>query len=66
MVDITTDKLGVHGDDFYSELMTLHEGLSEEESHALNARLVLMMANEIGDIETLQAILKAAGELNNG
>lgn len=65
MVDVASDKLGVHGDDFYSALMEIHTGLSEEESHALNARLVLLMANQIGDVETLKAILDEAGKLND-
>jgi len=60
MVDISEDKLGVHGDDFYSALMEVHEGLSEEQSHALNARLVLIMANQISNMEILSAVLKKA------
>jgi len=60
MVDISEDKLGAHGDDFYSALMDAHEGLSEEQSHALNARLVLIMANQIGDMEILSAVLNKA------
>lgn len=54
------DKLSPNGDEFYSALMALHEGLSEAESHALNVRLVLLMANEIGDIERLEALLNKA------
>lgn len=52
--------LGTHGDDFYELLMRSHEGLSEEESHALNARLVLLMANEIGDMNVLEKLLEVA------
>ncbi|MEM9277083.1 MAG: DUF2783 domain-containing protein [Pseudomonadota bacterium] len=52
--------LGNRGDDFYELLMQTHEGLSEAESHVLNARLVLMMANEIGDINVLQNLLEAS------
>jgi len=36
-------------DDFYSSLINLHEGLSPDESLKVNAKLILMMANEIGD-----------------
>ena len=64
MNDIFDDKLGVHGDDFYGELMKAHEGLDEAQSHALNARLVLMMANQIGDIETIRLILESACKYN--
>lgn len=52
--------LGPHGDDFYEELMKAHEGFSDEESHAFNARLVLLMANKIGDMETLRTLMKSA------
>ena len=48
-------------DGFYDELIKSHEGLSEEESMAFNARLILLMANQIGDREILRAALQAAG-----
>jgi len=44
-------------DGFYEALMRAHEGIDEAASHALNARLVLLMANEIGDAERLSALL---------
>ncbi|MEC7668996.1 MAG: DUF2783 domain-containing protein [Pseudomonadota bacterium] len=47
-------------DSFYAELIATHDGLSEEESHALNARLILLLANHIGDREALTEALKAA------
>ena len=47
-------------DDFYAELLAAHEGLSTPDSHALNARLVLILANHIGERATLTAALKAA------
>ncbi len=47
-------------DDFYAALMAAHEGLSLEDSQALNARLVLLLANEIGDGERLKQLLKEA------
>ena len=52
-------------DDFYAELIDAHEGLSKEDSDALNARLILTLANHIGDREVLAEALrtaKAAGE----
>jgi hypothetical protein len=58
--DIGRDRLGAAGDDFYAALMTAHEGLSFEESAQLNARLVLILANRVGDLETLRAALEAA------
>lgn len=48
------------GDDVYAALLEAHDGLSEAESHALNARLVLLMANQIGDADTIKDLLKTA------
>lgn len=47
-------------DDFYAELLAAHEGLSKEDSDALNARLVLILSNHVGDREVLSQALKAA------
>ena len=47
-------------DGFYAELLGTHEGLTPGDSHALNARLVLILANHIGDRATLSAALAAA------
>ncbi|MDV7143639.1 DUF2783 domain-containing protein [Tropicimonas sp. TH_r6] len=47
-------------DDFYADLLAAHDGLNKAESDALNARLVLILANHIGDRETLSAALEAA------
>ena len=60
MIDLGQDHLGKYGDDFYEALIAAHAGLSEEESARLNARLVLVMANAIGDIQTLKAIIEKA------
>lgn len=50
-------------DDFYAALLDAHQGLGTEQSHALNARLVLILANEVGHFETLQRLLAAAKDL---
>lgn len=47
-------------DDFYADLLKAHEGLSKEQSDAYNARLLLVLANHIGDPEVLQDALAAA------
>jgi len=49
-------------DGFYDELLVAHEGLSEVQSEALNARLVLVLCNHIGDREVLREALEAAKE----
>jgi predicted LPLAT superfamily acyltransferase len=49
-------------DDFYDELIDLHRGLTDEQSAQLNARLILLLANHIGDMEVLRAAMVAARE----
>ena len=46
---ITTPNLSAP-DDFYEALIDAHRDLSPDASHALNARLVLLLANHIGEI----------------
>lgn len=47
-------------DGFYETLLKAHEGLSDRESAELNARLVLLLANQVGDSATLAAAIEAA------
>jgi hypothetical protein len=47
-------------DDFYEALIETHRDLNNAESHALNARLVLLLANHIGSLDVLQQALQAA------
>jgi hypothetical protein len=47
-------------DDFYEALLNAHQGLSTEQSHAMNARLVLLLANHIGSNDVLNEALKQA------
>ena len=47
-------------DDFYEALLETHQGLTLDQSHALNARLVLLLANEVGRLERLRELLAAA------
>jgi hypothetical protein len=58
--DVGQDRLGSQGDEFYAALMAAHEGLSFEESAALNARLVLVLANLVGDSKSLEQALTVA------
>lgn len=47
-------------DDFYEALIDSHRDLTEPQSHALNARLVLLLANHIGRLDVLRQALQAA------
>ena len=48
------------GDDFYEALIDTHRDLSDAQSAQLNARLILLLANHIGDIAVLREALQAA------
>ncbi len=47
-------------DNFYADLLAAHEGLEKADSDALNARLVLVLANHIGDRSILGDAINAA------
>jgi hypothetical protein len=49
-------------DDFYQALIALHRELTEEQSALVNAKLILLLANHIGDMEVLRAAMVAARE----
>jgi hypothetical protein len=49
-------------DSFYEQLLDAHEGLSNEQSQLLNARLILLLANQVGDAQVLQECIEAARE----
>jgi hypothetical protein len=44
----------------YALIIEAHSGLSEPDSARLNARLVLLLANHIGDAEVLREALAVA------
>lgn len=50
------------GDDFYEALIDTHRNLSDEQSELLNARLILLLANHIGDIGVLREAMQIARE----
>ena len=49
-----------NADDFYEALIEAHRDLSTAQSHDLNARLVLLLANHIGTLPVLREALAAA------
>ena len=49
-------------DDFYEALLDAHQGLTFEASHTLNARLVLILANQIGRQDVLVQALTVASK----
>jgi len=52
------------GDDFYEALIDTHHDLSDEQSAMVNAKLVLLLANHIGDMGVLrEAMALARGDV---
>lgn len=52
-------------DEFYEALIEAHRGLTEDESQRVNARLILLLANHIGDLAVLrQALTEAVRRLS--
>lgn len=47
-------------DKSYARLIAAHDGLTEAESHAMNARLILILMNHIGDHQVLEDALRVA------
>jgi len=62
MAELKTDLNLVSPDDFYEKLIEMHRGLSDEQSELVNARLILLLANHIGDPAVLGEAMRAARE----
>ncbi|MCA1493218.1 DUF2783 domain-containing protein [Ensifer sp. NBAIM29] len=65
MAELITNPNIPDPDDFYAELLAAHEGRDKAESDAFNARLILLLANHIGDRAVLTRALEAAGRSRN-
>ena len=57
MTKLRTELGLADADGFYARLIELHEGLAPEQSQKLNAKMILMLANHIGDMEVLDEVL---------
>lgn len=62
MADLLTDSRFADPDAAFQLIVDAHRLLDAERSAALNARLVLLLANHIGDIEVLRQAVEAAGK----
>jgi hypothetical protein len=47
-------------DAFYEQLLDAHQDLDTEQSAMLNARLILLLANQVGDAKVLKECMEAA------
>lgn len=57
---LRTDPRFAEPDMAYRALIEAHRGLSDEESATLNTRLVLILANQIGDLDLLREAIQLA------
>lgn len=60
MAHLTLDPNLAAADDAYAALIDAHDGLTHEESDAMNARLILILMNQIGDVQVIREALEAA------
>ena len=60
--DVSADRLQGRADDVYAALLAAHEGLTPEASAALNARLILILANLVGDVDAVIRAIELARE----
>jgi len=62
MTRLITEPNIAASDDFYERLIATHRGLSDEQSALVNAKLILLLANHIGDPDVLAQAMAAARE----
>lgn len=60
MTALVTSRNIARPDDAYDLLLSAHEGLTKDESDALNARLILVLINHVGDIEVIRQAIATA------
>jgi 5-carboxymethyl-2-hydroxymuconate isomerase len=60
---LKTDANMAQPDDFYEALIEMHEGLDEAQSQMVNARLILLLANHVGDLSVLKEAMRLAREV---
>lgn len=62
MSDIITAPNMTNPDDFYALLLEAHAGMSHDESSAFNAKLILLLANHIGNMSVLREAVQYASK----
>ncbi len=60
MTELIVEPNIAQADDFYEALIDMHRDLSDEQSQIVNAKLVLLLANHIGDLAVLRQAMAAA------
>ena len=49
-------------DDFYESLIETHRDLTRDESELVNCKLILLLANHVGDVDVLRDAMRRARE----
>ena len=62
MATLNTEPNLVAPDDFYEDLIQLHRDLTDAQSALVNAKLILLLANHVGDAGVLRSAMAAARE----
>lgn len=57
---LRTESAFANPDEFYDALIAAHRDLSEAQSAELNAKLILLLANHIGDLDVIREALAVA------
>ena len=60
MARLNTEPNIASPDDFYERLIDMHRGLDDAASARVNAKLILLLANHIGDGDVLREAMEAA------
>lgn len=64
MSTLITDNNFSNADAFYAALADVHRERSDAESAAINARLILLLANQVGNQQILEQALAIAGQVH--
>lgn len=59
---LRTDSAFANPDEFYDVLIAAHRDLTEAQSAEVNAKLILLLANHIGDLDVIREALEVARE----
>jgi hypothetical protein len=59
---LRTESAFANPDEFYDTLISAHRDLTEAQSAEVNAKLILLLANHIGDLDVIREALAAARE----
>lgn len=62
MTKLMTDPNLESPDEIYEQLIAMHRGLSDAQSAFVNAKLILLLANHVGDAQVLAEAIRAARE----